>query len=156
MPSLNPNAKPSKTTAPGTYPNPINGTPFREAYTRMGYTQATLAKALGVNVSMVGKWSAGVRRLPQRRRNQIRRLFDKGPIDFVGVNPDRKEARRRRVEVAKRHDHGPCLGCDGDPERFRALVGEECCACKGSGKRPKGSPEPRGVKSYDLTIGGGG
>lgn len=130
------------------FENQIHGRPFKVALRASGYTLASFAKRIGLSMSLVEKWSRGAKVMGQKRREQVERILAKGPVDFVGMNPQRKRAPR-----SYRTDHGPCLGCSGDPAAFRAMVGEVCCACHGTGRRPGGSPPVQGSRVYSLTPG---
>lgn len=113
--------------------NAVDGEPLLLALTRRGYTIPTLAAALGCTIPLVEKWTSGAVRLPRKREEQLRALFALGQIDEEGLTPGRLRAPRRHRPAVN-----ACAGCDGDPAAYEALVGEPCCACRGTGSRPEG------------------
>lgn len=150
---MHPPRKPQEPSGHYHAANEIGGRPFKVAYRRAGYTLAKLAKTIGVSMSYVEKWSRGTRKMPETRKKQIQRLLAKGPIDHVGMEVC---PRARRTQKARNHvqaNYGPCRGCSGDPTAYSNLVGEECCACHGTGMRPGPGPEVKGVRSFNMLVG---
>lgn len=66
---------------------------------KQGYSQATLAKALGVHVMTISKWERGIREIPPFLRLALRAL----ELEGGEKNSQGKQAQTKTRKENKRH-----------------------------------------------------